>query len=67
MNTGLFFSTHTERKASRLLGDIPWIWQKVYSIRIVDYTFKAALIEFVLATWKQHISCKHNIDNDIKL
>ncbi len=41
MNTRLFFQrAHTEWKASRLQGDILWIRQKVYWIRIIDCTFK---------------------------
>ncbi len=31
MNTGLFFSTHTERTASRSWGDILWIWTSQHS------------------------------------
>ncbi len=38
-----FFSTHTERTASGLWGDIRWIWQKVCWIRIADCTFKSSL------------------------
>ncbi len=40
-----FFSAHTERKASGPWGDILWIWQKVYWIRIVDYTFSLSVYE----------------------
>ncbi len=32
---------HTEQTANRLWGDIHWIWQKVYLIRIADCTFKS--------------------------
>ena len=42
MNTGSFFNAHTEWTASRLWGDICWIWQKVYWIRIADFTFKVS-------------------------
>ncbi len=34
------YTRHTEWKASGPWGDILWIWQKVYWIIIVDYTFK---------------------------
>ncbi len=37
---GLCMNTaHTERTAGRPWGDIFWIWQNVYWIRIADYTF----------------------------
>ncbi len=36
---GTFWSDLDHMKASRLWGDILWIWQKVFWIRIVDYTF----------------------------
>ncbi len=36
-----FFSVQTERKASGAWGDILWISQKLFWIRIVDHTFKA--------------------------
>ncbi len=39
-----FQRAHTERTASRPQGDICWIWQKVYWIRIADFTFKAKLL-----------------------
>ncbi len=40
---GCFFSAHTELKASGPWGDILWVWQKVFWIIIVDYTFKLSI------------------------
>ncbi len=41
-----FFSAHTRRIASGPWGDILWIWQKVYWLRIIDYTFKRLTSHF---------------------
>ena len=43
MNTRFFFSAHTELTGSGLCGDVRWIWQKVHSIRIADFTFEGRL------------------------
>ncbi len=43
-----FFSAHTEQKVSGPWGDILWIWQKVYCIRVVDYTFNCVCLIHLL-------------------
>ncbi len=70
MNTGPFFSAHTELTASRLWGDIWWIWQKVYWIRSVDCTFnlnKAVVgLEFQISWVRECIhnnTYKHSMSN----
>lgn len=40
----VFFSVHTEWTASGPWGDIHWIWQNMYWIRITDCTFNKTLL-----------------------
>ncbi len=56
MNTGLFLNAHTEWKASGPWGEILWIWQKMFWIRIVGCTFKVGPYSFCD---NRHLSTLH--------
>ncbi len=54
MNTGFFFSAHTERTASRPWGD----FHKVHRIRITDYTFNSHIPICTLRAAPVHTALK---------